>query len=369
MTEGYVASLLVTVGACLGFGGAIAWRRLRARRSGVTANEPLVDSTRLVDSSRLEEERQRLEVERQKVLLAAPLLQKQKLDSVGTLAAGVAHEINNPVHSILNYAQLLKRGLAAEAAERSFAVEIEREAHSIAEVVRHLLLLGRADETQAIAVDVRMLVRDIFVLLRAPLRDDGIKLDMVVDGEVRDIACRVQQLQLVLLNLITNAREALARRSPERTDEKAITLRALPLPGNADWLRFEVIDSGDGFDADIATRVFDPFFTTKPFGEGTGLGLSICHGIVGAHGGTMTCESQPGRRTCFVVDLPCAPQSVSRTPASRAHPPLSIPPAHDVVHPSGTRRVRHETSVTVAYDALERDEAAGDRQQSDADLE
>ncbi|HVH46984.1 MAG TPA: ATP-binding protein [Labilithrix sp.] len=261
----------------------------------------------------------RLEEQRQRLLLAAPLMHKQKLDSLGTLAAGVAHEINNPIHGILNYVQLLKRGIPIEAKERGFAEEIEREAKRIAEIVRHLLYFGRADETHAIAADVRDIVTDTLVLLRGPLRDDKITLDVRVDDDVRDIVCRIHQLQQILMNLIMNARDALNRRSPERTDDKIIVIRVGTPPSKPGWVSFEVVDNGDGFDEETAERVFDPFFTTKPPGEGTGLGLSISHGIARAHGGTMSCESQRGRQTSFRVDLPSTPPDIIRVDRETPH--------------------------------------------------
>ena len=250
----------------------------------------------------------RLEAQRQKLLLAAPVMHKQKLDSLGTLAAGVAHEINNPIHGILNYAQLMKRGLPADTQERTFAEEIEREAKRVADIVRNLLRFGRADETHAIAADARELVNDTLVLLRGPLRKDMITLDVHVEGDLPELVFRIQQLQQILMNLITNARDALNQRSPSRErTQKTIIVSVKRLPSKAGWVRFEVVDNGDGFEAEIADRVFNPFFTTKPVGEGTGLGLSISHGIARAHGGTMSCESQRGRRTSFRVDLPLHP--------------------------------------------------------------
>ena len=253
----------------------------------------------------------RLEEQRQKLLLAAPVMHKQKLDSLGTLAAGVAHEINNPIHGILNYAQIMKRGLPQDTPERTFAEEIEREAKRVAEIVRNLLRFGRADESHAIAADVREIVNDTLVLLRGPLRKDMITLDVHVEDDLPELISRIQQLQQILMNLITNARDALNRRSPERTDAKTIIVSVKRLPSKAGWVRFEVVDNGDGFEAEIADRVFDPFFTTKPVGEGTGLGLSISHGIARAHGGTLSCESERGLGTAFRVDLPCTPPGIT----------------------------------------------------------
>jgi two-component system NtrC family sensor kinase len=110
------------------------------------------------------------------------------------------------------------------------------------------------------------------------------------------------------MNLVMNARDALNRRAEERDDAKEIVIRAKSLSTDGSGsVTFEVIDNGDGFDEATAERVFDPFFTTKPHGEGVGLGLSISHGIIEAHGGTLSCNSAPGKQTCFRVELPCTP--------------------------------------------------------------
>jgi len=260
---------------------------------------------------------QRLEDQRQKLILAAPLMHKQKLDSLGTLAAGVAHEINNPLHGILNYAQLLKRGLPEETEERTFAEEIEREAKHVAGIVRNLLRFGRADESNAIATDVRELVDDTLMLVRGPLHKDKIELEVEIDADLPELVCRMQQLQQILMNLITNARDALNRRT-ERTDAKTIRVRVQKLASRAGWVRFEVLDNGDGFDIATADRLFDPFFTTKPVGEGTGLGLSISVGIARAHGGTMSCERH-GEWTSFRVELPCTPPDLGSEPGLTKH--------------------------------------------------
>lgn len=248
---------------------------------------------------------ERLQAQRQRLLLATPLLQKQKLESLGTLAAGVAHEINNPIHGILNYVQLMKRSLEAGNEARGFALEIEHEANRVASIVKNLLRFGRADDGRAIAADVRIIVQDTVMLLRSPLRESAIVLDVKVDDDVPELVCHMQQLQQVLMNLVVNARDALNLRSEDRTDEKRILIHVEHVVRDgASWVGFNVIDNADGFDADVATRVFDPFFTTKAEGEGTGLGLSISHGIVRAHGGTLTCASEPGRETKFRFELP-----------------------------------------------------------------
>ncbi len=254
----------------------------------------------------------RLEMQRQQLLLAAPLLHKQKLDSLGTLAAGVAHEINNPISGILNYAQLLKRSIPKGREERGFLEEIEREARQVAAIVRNLLHFGRSGESDPVATEVREIVQNTLTLVRTLLHKDNITITLQLDDEMPVIVCRYQQLQQVLMNLVMNARDALNRRVPSRTDDKEILIRVRNVPcDGAGLVTFEIIDNGDGFDRATAERVFDPFFTTKPHGEGVGLGLSISHGIIEAHGGRLSCTSSPGSQTQFRVELPCTPPPIS----------------------------------------------------------
>ena len=261
----------------------------------------------------------RLEQQRQQLLLAAPMLHKQKLDSLGTLAAGVAHEINNPISGILNYAQLMKNGMGTAREERTFVDEIEREAKQVAAIVRNLLHFGRADETDPVATEVREVVQNTLTLVRTLLHKDKISITVHLDDEMPVIVCRYQQLQQVLMNLVMNARDALNRRVSSRTDDKEIVIRVKSVPGSGDGaITFEVIDNGDGFDAATAERIFDPFFTTKPHGEGVGLGLSISHGIIEAHGGRLSCESSPGSQTQFRVELPCTPPAHASVPSAVA---------------------------------------------------
>ena len=253
----------------------------------------------------LQEALLRLEDQRQQLLMAQPLLHKQKLDSLGTLAAGVAHEINNPIHGIMNYAFLLERRLSP-GEERQFATEIVRESERIAGIVRNLLRFGRAEEAHSVAADIGDIVEGTLCLLRSSLIKDGITLQVEIAPDVPELVCRAQQLQQVLMNLLTNARDALNSRAPERTEPKRIVLRASSdTRRGSHWVRIDISDNGDGFESELAERIFDPFFTTKAEGAGTGLGLSVSHGIVLAHGGTLTATSEPGRGAHFSLAIPC----------------------------------------------------------------
>ncbi len=250
----------------------------------------------------------RLEEQRQKLLLAAPMLHKQKLDSLGTLAAGVAHEINNPISGILNYAQLMKRRIPPDSEDAVFVDEIEHEAQRVANIVKDLLHFGRAGEANAVAANAREIVEGTLTLIRSRLMQEKITVDVEIADDLPEFVCRVQQLRQVLMNLVMNARDALNHRAASRIDPKRIAIKVRKSSANgACGVVFEVADNGDGIDPALTERIFDPFFTTKSEGENVGLGLSISHGIVRAHGGNIRCASVLGESTMFRVELPCGP--------------------------------------------------------------
>lgn len=262
----------------------------------------------------------KLEEQRRRLLVAAPMLHKQKLTSIGTLAAGVAHEINNPIQGIMNYALLLKRELGTNEVASGFADEITAESQRVADIVRSLLHFGRADASVAMATDVRDLVDETLALVRSTFVHDRIEVQISLEDEIPEIDCRAAQMRQVLMNLLTNARDAINARSPERTDPRKVVIRgARTLRGEEAWVTLSVEDSGNGVDPAHASRIFDPFFSTKG-AEGMGLGLSVSHGIVDSHGGELTCESRPNEGATFIIHIPYVP--VEGKTRSSSNPPL-----------------------------------------------
>ena len=246
---------------------------------------------------RLEEQRDRL--------LTTPPAPRTTQSMLGTMAAGVAHEINNPVHGIMNYATLLKRQVDPRSAAGGFADEIALASKQVAEIVKSLLQFSRGDSVPTVAADMKRIVDGTLSLMRAGLADDEIVLRVQVDDTLPEITCRAAQLQQVLVNLVTNAREALLARDPARLDEKVINVDVSQFErDDAAWLAVEVSDTGDGFDAVLSEAIFEPFFTTKGPG-GMGLGLSISNGIIRAHGGSIQSAAVPGRGARFRIELPC----------------------------------------------------------------
>ncbi len=247
------------------------------------------------------------EAEAEEKRLRAQLLQCQKLESIGTLAGGVAHEINNPIMGIMNYAQLILDETRISESVHEFAGEIITETKRVARTVRNLLMFARQDKQGHSPARMVDIVAQTQSLIQTVMRHDQILLEVDVPEDLPRVTCRSQQIQQVLMNLLTNARDALNERFDGYDAAKVIRVRAQHIEdGKGNWVRTTVEDHGNGIAEHIRERMFDPFFTTKALHVGTGLGLSITHGIVRDHAGRLTIESEPQEYTRFHVDLPVA---------------------------------------------------------------
>lgn len=247
---------------------------------------------------------ERREAETRQSQIEAQLLQAQKLESIGTLAGGVAHEINNPIQGIMNYAQLMLDRCPENAFVAECAMEIKKETVRVAGIVRSLLQFSRADHAVAETTQVATLIEGVSNLTRMLMRHDHIRMELDVSDDLPDVSCQIQQIQQVLMNLLTNARDALNERYEGYDDNKIVRLSAETfLRDGRSWVRVSVRDHGTGISLAVRDRIMDPFFTTKPRDKGTGLGLSISHGILKEHGGMLRWETEPGVYTCFHVEL------------------------------------------------------------------
>jgi PAS domain S-box-containing protein len=247
---------------------------------------------------------ERKQMARERGMWQAHARDQQRLEAIGTLASGVAHEINNPVQSIMNYAQLIAR--RAESTEfATYAQEILHEAQRVAAIVKGLLSFARQEGEPYADVHIRDVVTSTLSLISALLRKESIRLDVELVDDMPAVRCHPQQIQQVLMNLIGNARDALNERYPGAHDDKRIlvTGRFWRREG-ASFVRLTVEDHGVGIPPQVLDKIFDPFWTNKALGQAAGLGLSVSHGIVAEHGGAISVDSEPGRFTRFHVDLP-----------------------------------------------------------------
>jgi two-component system NtrC family sensor kinase len=257
--------------------------------------------------------------------MEANLRQSEKLSAMGSLLAGVAHELNNPLAILGCHAQLLKQS-AAELGLRDRATRIGEAVDRCSRIVRNFLALARQAPPERGRVDLNGLVREAVELLRYSLRVDGVEMALDLAPDLPLLWADGHQLQQVVINLGSNAHHALRQTSPPR--RLTFTTR-VDAGGAAALLR--VADSGPGIPAAVRARIFEPFFTTKPVGQGTGLGLSLCQSIVADHGGAIEVTSEPGEGAVFSIRLPVEPLTASASEVKMAPPPASLPPCHILV--------------------------------------
>ena len=228
----------------------------------------------------------------------------QKLESIGTLAGGVAHEINNPINIVINFAELIQGMSEPDGTVADYTGEIIKESHRIADIVSSLLVFSRQDHESHSPARMQDIVDSTLSLTRKILEKDGIRVETDLQPDLPKCKCRHQQIMQVLMNLITNARDALNQKYPEHDPSKVIRLSCrMDTREDRRWLRITVADSGGGIPEQLLDKIFDPFFTSKDRSLGTGLGLAISHGIVKDHHGDLTVESSDGL-TRFHMDLP-----------------------------------------------------------------
>jgi len=226
----------------------------------------------------------------------AQLMHAEKLSAVGELASGVAHEINNPLTTILGQAHLLLENAGLTPAVRSRVTIVADEASRAARIVQNMLLFARHYPPERRPCALADQVRRVFELKEYQLRHDQVEVREEF-AECPLVWADENQIQQVILNLVQNAHQAMAK-----LDERVLTVRVRPVGAS---VALEVLDTGPGIREDALPKLFDPFFTTKPPGEGSGLGLSVSYGIVAEHKGTLRGENRLDRRgAIFTVELP-----------------------------------------------------------------
>jgi signal transduction histidine kinase/ActR/RegA family two-component response regulator len=234
------------------------------------------------------------------------LFQAEKVAAMGQLLAGVSHELNNPLSTIVGYTQLLLMRVGAGPMAEQLG-KIASSAERCTRIVTNFLALARQYPPARQLTQLNQLVDDAVELLSYSLRVDSVDVVRRFAPDLPQLWADPHQLQQVIVNLLTNAHQAL--RSVPTRRRLAVTTR---YERTSDRILLEIADSGPGVPADIRTRIFDPFFTTKAPGQGTGLGLSLCRGIVDAHEGVLRLAATAGGGATFVVELPAgAPAEVA----------------------------------------------------------
>jgi PAS domain S-box-containing protein len=241
----------------------------------------------------------------EKVNLQAGAMRTRHLASLGELAAGVAHEINNPINNIINYAQILIDEFEKEKRDDEIARRMIKDGDRIATIVRSLLSFARIRKEEKTYIYIHEIFSDTLSLTSAQIRKDGIHLKVSMPSEHMKIPVHSQQIQQVFLNLISNSRFALNQKYPGTHENKILEIKCEKIAvNNSPHIRIIFTDNGTGIPSAIMDKVINPFFSTKPSRMGTGLGLSISHGIISEHGGKFSIDSSEGEYTRITIDLP-----------------------------------------------------------------
>ncbi|MBU0942952.1 MAG: PAS domain-containing protein [Proteobacteria bacterium] len=228
-----------------------------------------------------------------------------KLAAIGELAAGVAHEVNNPITGIINFAQILLDNYQLDPVGINIVQKIIDEGDRIASITHNLLAFARADNCEREPINPVEVVKECLSLVQHQLKMDGIMVLTEYPKNDAFIVANFNQLQQVLLNLISNSRYALNARYPRSDPHKIIEISCLKKRDeDRPVYRITIKDYGTGLPQSILERIFEPFFTTKPSGEGTGLGLSISYGIIKDHGGDLHVNSILDKYTEMIIEIP-----------------------------------------------------------------
>jgi len=253
-------------------------------------------------------ERQKAEVERQ--FLQGQLLQSQKMESIGRLAGGVAHDFNNILTAILSYAELTLMKLAEDHPVRSHLVSIQAASEKAATLTHQLLAFSRRQVLEMKAVDLNKVIEGMANMLSRMIGED-ILLELKTEATISTIRADQGQIEQVLMNFAVNARDAMPSGGrlligTKDVDLNDVLLRTQETVTFDKYVMLSVADTGAGMTAEVRERIFEPFFTTKELGRGTGLGLATVYGIVKQHSGNIFVDSDPGQGTTFKVYFPIA---------------------------------------------------------------
>jgi hypothetical protein len=261
----------------------------------------------------------------EKKMLERRLLRAQRLESIGTLAGGIAHDLNNILQPIMLSIQLLKPGISGEKYERILNV-VESSAERGADLIKQVLSFARGVDSTKQSLNVKYLISDVLKIMKETF-PKSIEIKTYTDGEIRNISGDYTQLHQVLLNICVNARDAM-----QAGGELSISTRNVSTgeddggdyygmePG--EYVEITISDTGSGIPPEVMDKIFDPFFTTKAQDKGTGLGLSTAYGIIKEHGGHIHAESVIGRGSKFIICLPAIPAKTQ--PESGAYEDMDV---------------------------------------------
>ncbi|MBV6341202.1 PAS domain S-box protein [Candidatus Magnetobacterium casense] len=259
-------------------------------------NDTIVVAHDMREIRKLEEESHRIQLK---------MLTSSKMATLGEIATGIAHEINQPLTYISSFLQGLileiKQGALNTDALKKEAVVAYKQVNRIVDIIQHLRTFGRRDDIEMESISIEMVLHNSLLLMGERIRLRNISLTKNVEPNLPSVVGSANQLEQVFINLLQNAMDALAQN--KTAAEIRIVIR---LSRDKQFIVIKFTDNGMGIEEKILDRIFEPFYTTKEVGMGTGLGLSIVYGIIVGHNGTITCDSKANRGTTFTINLPVA---------------------------------------------------------------
>lgn len=250
----------------------------------------------------------RIQGEKEKMVLEAQILHTQKLEALGTLAGGVAHDMNNILTPIMGYCELASSSIGPDHPLQASLEVIDKSARRAANLIRQILAFSRKQVMEIRVVNLNTVINDFAKMLMRLIRED-VDLLFELSNNVCAIEADIGQVEQVLLNLVVNARDAVGtngkiiiRTSQTELNSPISDIDHIPFSGS--YVVLSVVDSGQGIDPATLKMIFDPFFTTKEKGKGTGMGLATVHGIVRQHNGHIRVETQLGKGSTFHIYFP-----------------------------------------------------------------
>jgi len=296
--------------------GNAVWVELTAR-----ADAPAVDHTVRIEALvRDVSERKKLDDETRDIY--HQLLQAEKMAALGQTVSGVAHELNNPLATILSWAERLSQRTTLDDSVRRGLETIFSESERAARIVRNLLTFARKRQTTRAMVDVNHVARETLALRAYEQRVTNVAVIEALAAGLPQVFADSHQVQQVLLNLVINAEQAMLAANGRGT----LVLRTWH-DADQECVILEVNDDGPGIPEEVQPKIFDPFFTTKDVGKGTGLGLTVAYAIVQEHGGRIRLESRAGHGASFYVELPVSGAKLPAAAAPRSRVPAAAPVA------------------------------------------
>jgi two-component system NtrC family sensor kinase len=228
----------------------------------------------------------------------AHMVQTEKLASLGRMAAGVAHEINNPLTGIVTFAHLMKKRVPPDSLEAEDLTIIIEQAERCAKIIKNLLTFARATPSEKGEININDVLNRTIHMVKNQAKFHNVKFNINMEDADFITLGDATQFQQIFLNMLLNAADAMNEKGTITIATRRITVKDKP------FVEIEFTDTGCGIPEEILGKLFEPFFTTKPVGKGTGLGLSVSHGIIRHFGGYIDVKSKVGKGTSFFVKLP-----------------------------------------------------------------